>query len=207
MDPKRWMRIGGLAAAIAALAFAAVYLIPPPDGNGRDPALGGVGQALAAHATGTVAPFTSQGSPDTVPDTVFVDGEGRERTLAEWRGKVVLVNLWATWCAPCRHEMPALDRLQTALGGPDFEVVAISIDRGGLDGPRAFLEEIGVETLALYNEPSARIGVAFGAFGMPTTILVGPDGAILGRLVGPAEWDAPEAKALVQAAIDLTGGA
>ncbi|MAN63493.1 MAG: redoxin [Parvibaculum sp.] len=136
------------------------------------------------------------------PDPVqFVDGEGQSRSFDDWKGKVVLVNLWATWCGPCRHEMPALDRLQAELGGEDFEVLAVSLDRSGLDLPRAFYSEHNIVHLGLYNDASARIGVALGVFGIPTTVLLDREGRLIGRLVGPAEWDAPDAVALMKAAI------
>lgn len=199
------MKLGGFASAAALVAVAAVYLIMRPDGNGLvgGPAGigGGPGADLAVYAVGPVAHFTPQTGHAPPPDVVFQDGEGVQRTLAEWRGRVVLVNLWATWCVPCREEMPALDRLQAALGGPDFEVVAISIDRGDEARPRAFLDEIGVKNLALYHDPTGRLSVQFGAFGLPTSILLGREGEILGRLVGPAEWDAPEAQTLIRAAM------
>ena len=114
---------------------------------------------------------------------------------------MVLLNFWATWCSPCRREMPALDRLQAALGGPDFEVVAVSLDRGSDEGPAGFLKETGVTHLQLYHDGSVRAGAAFNVFGMPTTLLIGRKGEILGRLVGPAEWDDASAQALVEAAI------
>tara|TARA_A100000171_G_scaffold41625_1_gene42512 strand:- start:333 stop:647 length:315 start_codon:yes stop_codon:yes gene_type:complete len=98
--------------------------------------------------------------------------------------------------------MPSLDRLQAEMGGDDFEVLAISLDRGGLDLPRAFYEEVGVERLVLLNDASARTGVSLGAFGMPTSVLIDKDGRLVGRLVGPAEWDHADAKALIQAVID-----
>lgn len=201
------MRLGGFASAAALVAVAAVYLILRPDGNGLvgGPAGtgGGPGADLAAYAVGPVANFTPQTGRVLAPDVVFLDGEGAQRTLAEWRGRVVLVNLWATWCVPCREEMPALDRLQIALGGPDFEVVAISVDRGDGVRPRAFLDEIGVERLALYNDPAGRLSVQFGAFGLPTSILLGREGEILGQLVGPAEWDASAAQMLIRAAMEI----
>ena len=187
------------------VAVAAVYLIIRPAGNGlvgdTVGGLTGTGVDLAVYAVGPIAHFTPQTEPALAPDVVFQDQEGARRRLAEWRGRVVLVNLWATWCVPCREEMPALDRLQAALGGPDFEVVAISVDHGDQARPQAFLDEIGVKNLALYHDPTGRLSVPFGAFGLPTSLLLGRQGEILGRLVGPAEWDTPEAQALIRAAM------
>lgn len=136
--------------------------------------------------------FAVHESPKLMPDIHFEDGEGNEQTLADFRGKAVLLNVWATWCVPCREEMPTLDRLQAELGGPEFEVLALSIDRGGADAVREFYSEIGIENLALHIDPSARAMFAIGVVGLPTTILIDGEGRELGRLVGPAEWDSPE---------------
>ena len=116
---------------------------------------------------------------------------------------MVLVNLWATWCAPCRREMPSIDRLAAQLQGDDFAVVAVSVDLGGEDKARAFYDEIGVTNLPFYIDPPARIGAAFKGFGLPLTVILDANGRELGRLLGPAEWDSPEAIELVQAAIRL----
>lgn len=131
----------------------------------------------------------------------FADPVGQTRDLTQWKGKVVLVNLWATWCAPCRKEMPDLVKLQTALGGMDFEVVAISVDRKGLAASQAFLKEIGAETLTAYIEPEAKSLAALQALGLPATILVDRNGKEAGRLLGPAEWSSPEAQAMIKALI------
>ena len=122
----------------------------------------------------------------------FDDEQGRSRSLADFSGKVVLLNIWATWCVPCRKEMPTLDRLQATLGGPDFEVVALSIDRGGTDVVRKFFAETGVQKLAMYVDKSGREMRDLGVVGLPTTLLVDRKGQEVGRLIGPAEWDAPE---------------
>ncbi|NND49189.1 MAG: TlpA family protein disulfide reductase [Rhizobiales bacterium] len=140
-----------------------------------------------------LAAFVLHESPKQIAEAPFQAEDSSTRTLADWQGKWVLVNLWATWCAPCRHEMPALDRLQARLGGDDFEVVTISVDRGGFDKPKAFFEEIGIENLTLYNEKTSRISAKFGVIGMPTTLLIDADGREVGRLAGPAEWDSTAA--------------
>lgn len=206
-----------LAVAItAAIAgFGAVYVNYGPTGNGvqeaevkapaaaKAPAPAGRPGAtgLAALARGQMTTFVAKEKPVDVPPFIFQDANGAERKLAEWKGKVVLLNLWATWCAPCRKEMPALDRLQGELGGDKFEVVALSIDKGGLDLPRSFLEKIKVQHLDLYNEPTAKVGPRVKAYGMPTTLLLNPEGREIGRLVGPAEWDSEDALTLLKAAI------
>jgi thiol-disulfide isomerase/thioredoxin len=117
----------------------------------------------------------------------------------------VLLNLWATWCAPCRKEMPALDRLQAELGGPDFEVVAINIDQRNLDRPGQFLDDIGVTRLVRYADATARVfqdlRAANRAVGMPTTLLIDARGCELAILHGPAEWASDDAMKLVRAAL------
>jgi thiol-disulfide isomerase/thioredoxin len=122
----------------------------------------------------------------------FDDGQGRSRSLTDFKGKVVVLNIWATWCGPCRAEMPALDRLQAALGGRDFEVVPISIDRGGIDLVKKFYAEINVRNLAMYVDTSGQVVRILSAMGVPTTLVIDRAGNEVGRIVGPAEWDAPE---------------
>lgn len=136
--------------------------------------------------------FDLHDAPKTLPVIRFQDGDGQSRTLADFKGKVVLLNIWATWCGPCRREMPTLDRLQGKLGGSNFEVLALSIDRGGPDVVRKFFTEIGIQNLALYIDPSAKAGHALKAVGLPVTLLLDRRGREIGRLVGPAEWDTPE---------------
>ena len=137
-------------------------------------------------------PFARAAKPKAIPGIQFQDGAGRARSLADFRGKLVVLNIWATWCAPCREEMPALDRLQAKLGGRDFEVVALSIDQQGPQAVRKFLAEVGVKALELYIDPSAQAGFKLATVGLPTTLLVDREGREIGRHVGPAKWDAPE---------------
>ena len=120
---------------------------------------------------------------------------------ANFAGKVTLVNIWASWCAPCRAEMPALDQLQKDMGSDKFEVVAVNVDKNGFDKAREFLKGIDVKSLALYADPTARAASQVKALGMPATLLVDKEGHEIGRLMGPAEWDSPEAKRLIEAAL------
>jgi thiol-disulfide isomerase/thioredoxin len=122
-------------------------------------------------------------------------------SLAQWKGRVVLVNLWATWCLPCRKEMPELAELQERLGSEDFEVVAISLDRQGAEVARPFLEEIGAEALKLYLDPSTGVLAGFRAVGHPATMLLDRQGREIGRMFGPANWASPEALRLIETAI------
>lgn len=191
-----------VAALATALIIAGIYVTFWGESNVE----GGISgenstNALKAYAVGEMANFAVFEAPERPDPVRFLNADGEPMSFDDWRGKVVLVNLWATWCGPCRHEMPALDRLQAELGSDEFEVLAVSLDRSGLDLPKAFYEENKIEHLGLYNDASARTGVALGVFGMPTTVLLNRDGELIGRLVGPAEWDAPEALALMQAAM------
>ena len=137
-------------------------------------------------------PFARLAAAKHIPDLQFEDSAGRAHTLADFKGKFVLLNLWATWCAPCREEMPALDRLQAELGGPRFQVLALSVDQQGPQIARKFFADVGVKSLALYVDRSAQATFKLGAVGLPTTLLVDPAGREIGRHVGPAKWDSPE---------------
>ena len=148
-----------------------------------------------------MAAFLARPKPLDLGEVSFVDGEGAAKSLSDWRGKMVLLNIWATWCVPCREEMATLDRLQAELGGKDFQVVAVNIDRGGGDKPKSFLAETGATHLSLYTDPTAKLFGKLKAVGMPTTLLIDRDGHEIGRLVGPADWDSPEALVLIKAAI------
>jgi thiol-disulfide isomerase/thioredoxin len=129
--------------------------------------------------------------PRPLPELLFVDAAGRPLRLADFRGKTVLLNIWATWCAPCRKEMPSLNRLQAELGGPKFEVVALSVDEGGVRDVEAFYNELKLETLAIYVDPSGAAMRTLRVLGVPTTLLVDTDGNEIGRALGPDQWDAP----------------
>jgi len=147
------------------------------------------------------------GEPEALPAFSFVDGEGRRTEIKDFAGRVVLLNLWATWCGPCIKEMPSLDRLQGILGGPGFEVVALSVDRGGRDTVEPFLRKLGVQNLAMYlDAPSASMS-ALKPRGLPTTLLIDGDGRQLGRLEGAAEWDSPEMVAFLRKLINRGGPA
>jgi thiol-disulfide isomerase/thioredoxin len=165
-----------------------------------------VAERLAPLARGEVAAFNAAGAPAPVPNLAFTGPDGAPKTLVDFRGRTVLLNLWATWCVPCRQEMPALDKLQADLGGDAFQVVAVNIDTRNLDRPKAWLREAGVQSLAYYADPQAkvfqdlkRVGKAVG---LPTTLLIDPRGCELGVLAGPAAWDSADALKLVRAAVE-----
>lgn len=140
--------------------------------------------------------------PVPIPAVAFTDGDGKPLNLADKRGKVVLLNIWATWCPPCVREMPSLDRLQARFGGSDFEVVAVSEDRGGAAIVSAFYKRLGLTSLAQYLDPDSSVSRAFNVLGLPTTILIDRDGNEVGRVAGPVEWDSDAAGALVRHYID-----
>ena len=161
--------------------------------------------ALDALSKGEVAAVRIAKAPKIAPALAFTGPDGAARTLADWKGRAILLNLWATWCVPCRQEMPALDRLQAALGGRDFEVVAVNIDTRDPDKPKTWLKEAGVSRLGFYADPSAGVfktlRQAGEAIGMPTTLLIDAQGCELGRMEGPAEWASDDALALMKAVI------
>ncbi len=152
-------------------------------------------------AKGHMAAFLVKADRPQVPDLTFQDLTGSEATLSKWRGRVVLLNLWATWCAPCRKEMPTLNEVQKQLGSKDFEVVALSVDRKGLEASAAFLKETGADALGLYIDETSKSLESLQAFGLPATLLIDRKGREIGRLLGPAEWDSAEAIALMKAAL------
>lgn len=142
--------------------------------------------------------FTLLDPPGPLRDISFIDGEKRSLTLADFRGKVILLNFWATWCIPCVREMPSLDRLQARLGSPGFEVVALSIDVSGLPGIKKFYKMLEIKALAMYVDKSAASRIALKVKGMPTTLLIDREGREIGRVIGAAEWDSAPATALIR---------
>ncbi|WP_245220232.1 TlpA family protein disulfide reductase [Pusillimonas caeni] len=139
-------------------------------------------------------------TPRELPLISFQDGTGKTVTLADFHGRVILLNLWATWCPPCREEMPSLDRLNAKLGDPDFEVVALSIDRDP-DLIKPFYQDFGIRTLKHYVDPTTRVSDTLRAPGVPTTLLIDREGREIGRAMGPAAWDGPQVEALIDGAL------
>ena len=139
--------------------------------------------------------------PRELPEIHFADDQGHQLTLGDFRGRVVLLNVWATWCVPCRREMPALDRLQARLGGKDFLVVPLSIDREGVAPVKRFYQQFGLEKLGIYVDPSGKGSRALAIPGVPTTLLIDRQGREIARKMGPAEWDGAELVSLVERTI------
>jgi thiol-disulfide isomerase/thioredoxin len=210
---KKTLRIVLIAALLGVAAgFAAVYGIGGLKRNGSpssaDLACAGAvetAKKLGPLARGEVAAFSPAETPRRLPELTFTKGEDTPAKLSDFRGRVVLMNLWATWCVPCRKEMPALDALEDKLGGPAFSVVAVNIDTGDRAKPRKFLDEIGVRHLAYYEDPSTNVFQDLKRYGrsiigLPATVLIDRDGCELGVLAGPAEWASEDAIALIRAA-------
>jgi thiol-disulfide isomerase/thioredoxin len=203
------LRLISAAATLVVLAvLAGVYGIDRLRSNPADatcrPAVEAAAR-LAPLVHGEVAALTMAQAPFAVPDVAFKDAAGRDHSLKDWRGRTVLLNLWATWCVPCRKEMPALDALEGNLGGANFEVVAVNIDTRDPEKPLTFLKDVGIKRLAYYADRSAHVyedlKTAGKAFGMPTTLLVDRAGCEIGTMAGPAEWASDDGVKLVSAAI------
>ncbi len=199
-------------AVLAGLAAGAVavYVSNRPSGN-TDTDVAGVcaakqerAKALGEAATGDVAAMSAS-DPQPLTHLSFKGPDGKPLTLADFSGKTLLVNLWATWCAPCRAEMPAFDALQSDMGSDKFEVVAINVEKGPDDKPKGFLDEIGIEHLAFYRDDT--LGVFNDlktralALGLPVTLLVDDEGCLLANMNGPAEWASEDAKRLIRTAL------
>jgi len=193
----------------AAIGFAGVHGVGGLQRNASgDPACRGaveLARKLAPLAHGEVAALTLATTPLRLPDLAFEDADGKRRKLSDWRGRTILVNLWATWCVPCRKEMPALESLQTRLGGPDFEVVAVNIDTRDPEKPKKFLKDANLTRLGYFNDQKAKVfqdlkGIG-RALGMPTSVLVDGHGCEIGTIAGPAEWASDDAIQLITAAV------
>jgi thiol-disulfide isomerase/thioredoxin len=204
--------VSAAAALVILIILAGIYGIAHLRSNPGDAACAGavnIAKRIAPLVRGEVAALAVAQTPFRVPDLAFKDAKGRDLTLADWRGRTVLLNLWATWCVPCRREMPALDALQALLGGSDFEVVAVNIDTRDPQKPLAFLKDVAIAHLAYYSDPSARVfemlKSAGKAFGMPTTVIVDPSGCEIGTMAGPAEWGSDDGVRLIGAALRRSG--
>ena len=208
---KQSVIAGGVFGLIAGII--AIYFIGGDERKATDaappaPNQGSMGGAAATAmgvtrdlATGSLTALVIKKDRLELPQANFFDDKGAKVALSAWRGRVVLLNLWATWCAPCKKEMPSLAKLQTELGSADFEVVAISLDRKGPEASAQFLIDNNAKALKVYVDPSAALLDTFQAIGLPATILIDRQGREIGRLLGPAEWASPEALALIKAAV------
>lgn len=177
----------------AVIAFG-IYLFNGPQGK--------VKIAPVPEAEVSMATFVKHPAPKDIPPITFVDASGAEKDFSVLKGKVTLLNLWATWCAPCRKEMPELSKLQKELGGADFQVVELSEDLKGYEPSAKYLKEVGADNLTLYADDKAKALDALAAPGLPVTLLLNREAQEIGRLIGPAPWAGDEAKVIIKAAID-----
>lgn len=190
--------------AAAGLALLALVATAPGVAAGQVAPAGGTPSAPEGPFA---ANFTFSDPPPPAPREAFQSLEGAAARLADFSGQVVLVNFWATWCAPCVKEMPALERLHLQLAKEGLAVLAVSQDRSGAAVVTPFLGRINLQQLPVYLDPQGTLGRAFGVQGLPTTYLVGRDGRVLAALVGPAAWDSPEALAFLRHYLrQATGG-
>ena len=155
---------------------------------------------LAAPVAGFAGPqaFAVHDTPQDLPEVRFVTEDGTRKTLEDFHGKVILLNIWATWCIPCREEMPTLDALQADLGSAKFEVVTLSIDTGGAPVVRKFFDKVGIKHLTMYLDQTMLSFANLRIVGLPTTIIVDADGRELARLIGPATWNDPDMEAFLK---------
>jgi thiol-disulfide isomerase/thioredoxin len=209
--PTPWRRIPYVIGAVligAVLGYAGVYglggLKRNAGGDSDCAAAVKLANKIAPLAHGEVAALTMASAPLRLPDLSFDDANGRQKKLSDWRGRTVLVNLWATWCVPCRKEMPALDGLQSKLGGKNFEVVAINIDTRDPEKPKNFLKDAKLTRLSYFSDDKAKVfqdlKTVGRAVGMPTSVLVDGQGCEIATIAGPAEWDSDDAVRLITAA-------
>jgi thiol-disulfide isomerase/thioredoxin len=210
--PRRRIPLALAAVLIGAAAgFAGIYGFGNLRHEAGDPSCRGavdLARKITPLVHGEVAALTMASTPLKLPDLAFEDAAGKPKKLSDWRGKTVLLNLWATWCVPCRKEMPALDGLQAKLAGPNFQVVAINIDTRDPEKPRKFLADAGLTRLSYYTDEKAEVFQELKsigrALGMPTSVLVDPNGCEIGTIAGPAEWNSNDAIKLITAALAPT---
>ena len=207
--PARPRKTRAVIAAAAVLLAGCLAVLYGFRGSDKEAAAACPGTAaLAARLDplvhGELAALSLSKAPTPMPALAFQGDGGIPKTLADFKGKTVLLNLWATWCVPCRKEMPALDRLQAKLGGPDFQVVAVNVDTARLDRPKQFLTEVAATALPFYADPSAKIFQTLREsgplLGLPTTFLIDRNGCAVGTMAGPAEWSSADAEKVIAAA-------
>lgn len=193
---------GATAIAISTLG---IYGCSDQSGNASSGISAELKAKLQPLLVGDIAAMAVRDNADDLSNIAFNGPDGTPMTMADTGGKYRLVNLWATWCAPCRHEMPYLDELQKTRGGDNFEVVAISVDGGGEEKPRAFYDEIGLKDLTFYHDPSIGVFTALKkqglALGLPVTLLLDENNRVIANMNGPAHWSSPDAFALIDSLI------
>ena len=192
--------------ALAALLYGAIFLTA----NAGATDLGAAELTAADRATlkelrgGDMAKLVVHKAPRDRIDETFRDLYGNPVTLADYSGKVVLLNIWATWCPPCRAEMPSLDRLAGEMEGADFAVIALSTDRGGVERVAQFFADVQIENLKIMLDRSGNFSRQAGVLGLPVTLILDRQGREIARLLGDADWDSPEARAILRRVIEMT---
>lgn len=161
--------------------------------------------ALEALRDGDMKKLNVHSTPIATPTTEFTRADGTMGTLADFQGRYVVLNFWATWCAPCRAEMPTLSNLQREMQSENFEVVTIATGRNAPTAMAKFFDEIGVDNLPLHTDPKSALARAMGVFGLPITVILDPEGHEIARLQGDAHWDSDSARAIIQALVDSKG--
>jgi thiol-disulfide isomerase/thioredoxin len=191
-----------LAVAVALDRYGTAFMAKPPN-----PQPVGAVQAPAdtESASSDAFKFSFLDQPRALPELRFVDGEGRALSPGDFRGRPIVLNIWATWCVPCRKEMPSLDRLQAGIDKSQLLVLPLSIDRQGASVVTRFYRELGLKALGIYVDQSGKASSDLNTVGVPTTLLIDRDGREIGRKIGPAEWDGPEMTALLREHLGLTG--
>ncbi len=176
------------------LGIAVYYMTAPPSGKSGDEK-----PDIANHETSTTLPkeLVMHDAPKALENLIFTNALGEEQSLADFKGQFLVVNFWATWCAPCREEMPSLSALQAHFADQPVKILAVSLDRGAPEKPLSFLQDLGVENLVFLHDPKSVTARQIGAFGLPTTLLVDTQGREIGRLLGEAEWDTQAIKDLI----------
>ena len=168
---------------------------------GRRAVLAALTSPLVARPAVARPPIRLQGSPKPLLSPPILDEEATTRHLKDFAGRVILMNIWATWCPPCREEMPTLDRLEARLGRPNFMVLPLCIDDAGIDRGRRFYDEIGLANLPLYWAEALRVQLAVAFIGLPTTLLIDRKSREIGRLQGPFAWDSEDAVSQIRGVI------
>lgn len=181
--------LGAIAATLAFYHYGTEFVTNSSD---RQPVATTPAPKGARSTSSNAFEFSFLDQPRALPELRFADGEGHALSLADFRGRPILLNIWATWCVPCRKEMPTLDRLQVAIDKSQLLVLPLSIDRKGVHVVKQFYEELGLKALGLFVDQSGMASSELNAVGLPTTLLIDRDGREIGRKIGPAEWDSPQ---------------
>jgi thiol-disulfide isomerase/thioredoxin len=177
------------------LMSAVLYIALAAGANAADPA------DLAALREGSMQKLVVHDTPQPVSDAAFTTPDGAEHRLSDWQGQVVVLNFWATWCAPCRVEMPMLDALQRDMGGPEFAVLPVATGRNPPEGIRRFYDEAGITDLPVFLDPRQGLAREMAVLGLPVTVVLNRQGQEVARLTGEADWNSPSARAIVAALV------